>query len=80
MPQHNLKLGALCTAATRLRRRVFAISNAVRATRFDPVRVITRMPIEISSLGRYSPMPATTVPERASPSVVSRTKTMSTSF
>jgi 3-isopropylmalate dehydrogenase len=56
-----LKVGALCTVVTTLRDRVVAISQATRAPRFAPLRVTTRMPIEISSFGRNSPEPATTV-------------------
>ena len=43
--------------------RVRASSNASRATRLEPLRVITLMPIVMSSLGRNSGRPATTVSE-----------------
>ena len=55
MPQASLKTGSLCTAVTFLRLRVRAISKASRATRRAPRRVITRVPMEISSFGRNSP-------------------------
>src|ERR1039458_431661 len=47
---------------------VRAISKASRATRFDPLRVITRMATVMSSFGRNSGPPATTVPEPSLPS------------
>jgi hypothetical protein len=53
----------LWAAVTFLRGRVRAISNASRATRFEPLRVITRMATVMSSLGRNSGRPATTVSE-----------------
>ena len=55
MPQTSLNTGSLCTAVTFLRGRVRAISKASRATRRAPRRVITRVPMVISSFGRNSP-------------------------
>ena len=46
-----------------LARRVRASSNASRATRFEPLRVMTRMATVMSSFGRNSGAPATTVSE-----------------
>jgi hypothetical protein len=68
----------LWEAVTFLRSRVRAISKASRATRFDPLRVITRKAMVMSSLGRSAGSPATTVSEYSIPSVSSRRKTMST--
>jgi isocitrate/isopropylmalate dehydrogenase len=56
-------LREITAAVTFLRLRVRAISKASRATRLDPLRVITRMATVISSLGRNSGNPATTVSE-----------------
>jgi len=42
MPQASRYTGSLCTDVTVLRGRVRAISNASRATRLEPVRVMTR--------------------------------------
>jgi hypothetical protein len=53
----------LWAAVTFLRLRVRAISNASRATRCEPLRVITRIETVMSSLGRNSGEPATTVSE-----------------
>jgi hypothetical protein len=49
----------LCTEVTSFLGLVRAISNASRATRADPVRVMTREAIVISSFGLNSALPVT---------------------
>ena len=71
-------LGLLCAAVTFLRGRVRANSKASRATRLEPLRVMTRDEIVMSSFGLNSGRPATTVSEYSMPSVSSRKNAMST--
>ena len=78
MPQPSLNTVFLCTIVSSLRR-LRARFSATRATRWLPTRVMTRTEMVMSSVGRNSPDPATTLRSGWKPSLFSRTMIRSTS-